>query len=455
MGGLKVRKLLLLVAALLAISLVIRTTVSAQVVSERKEIAVFKLSYYRYDIPNAVLGGIDEEIRSVFINLGRFDVVGLTQRLEEGDLNEFIDKIKMYKEEQVEIPEEVQMGKEFFTKADFDQLTGSFIVVVPAVANYVVARLDSGDHQVNIKTSFTFINVEEGRTFAQAFVDTEGKDENRDLAIKEALDAIPMQLTFEIRKIPEFQLKTGVIEVRGTEIIIELGRDLGLKAGDEYVIVTSEILQSGRALSHEQGLVVIKEVSDEVSVAKIIYSRPRPQIGDQLEEVPRRGMDTTPYIHFFNPLVYDVDIALPPIVIGARQALSRGFYGFRPIAGIEVPFVPNILAGIPMNIYVGGEYNIYFGRFQVVPRAAIGGGGAYLWWREVPDEDKFLWTYVGGNVGLSVNYLFHKNYRFSMEAGYLHWFSLVPLKNVYIFEGRFLFPDYDGLFVGAGVTIKY
>ena len=103
-------------------------------------------------------------------------------------------------------------------------------------------------------------------------------------AIKEALDAIPMQLTFEVRKIPEFQLKTGIIEVRGSEIIIELGRDLGLKTGDEYVIVSSEILQAGRALSREQGLVVIKEVSDEVSVAKIIYARPRPQIGDQLQE---------------------------------------------------------------------------------------------------------------------------------------------------------------------------
>ena len=89
------RKLLLLIVALLAISLFIRTTVFAQVVSERKEIAVFKLSYYRYDIPNAVLGGIDEEIRSVFINLGRIDVVGLTQRLEEDQKQEFIRGIPL------------------------------------------------------------------------------------------------------------------------------------------------------------------------------------------------------------------------------------------------------------------------------------------------------------------------------------------------------------------------
>jgi hypothetical protein len=429
------------------------TAVFPQVVSERKELAVFRLSYYRWDIPNAVLGGIDEEIRSVFINLGRFDVVGLTQRLEEGDVNEFIDKIKQYKEQQVEIPEEVQMGQAFFTRADFDRLVGSFIVVMPSVANYVVTRLGAKNYQANIKTSFTFINVEEGRTFAQAFVDTEGKEETAELAIKEALDKIPMQLTYEVRKIPAFQIKTGILEVRGSEVILELGRDLGLKVGDEFVIVSSRILESGKTLSQENGLLVIKEVSDEVSVGKVIYARPQPQIGDQLQEIPRLGLDTSPYVHYAVGLAYDRN---GTVIIGARQSFSRGFYSFRPLVGIEVPFVANIAAGLPLNIYVGGEYDIYFGRFQIVPTAAFGVGGAYLWYlRNRSDEDKFIMTYVGGNAGIMVNYLFHKNFRFSLEVGYLNWFSLVPVKDVYIFKGKFLFPDYDGAYLGAGLTIKY
>jgi hypothetical protein len=344
------------------------------------------------------------------------------------------------------------MGKEFFTQADFDRLVGSFIVVVPTVANYVVARLDTEEYQVNVKTSFTFINVEEGRTFAQAFVDTEGKDTNKDLAIKDALDAIPMQLTYEIRKIPEFQLKTGVIEVRGSEIIIELGRNLGLKQGDEYVIVSSEILESGRAMNREQGLVVIKEVSDEVSVAKIIYATPRPQIGDQLQEVPRFGMDTTPYFHYARGALYDKD---QTILVGARQALSRGFYGFRPIAGIEVPLIANIAAALPVNVYVGGEYDLYFGRFQLVPMAGFGVGMAYLWYlkyADVPEDDRFFFTHVGGLAGVTANYLFKDNLRFSVELGYTNWFSLIPLK---VFTDDLTFPDYDGIYVGAGITIKY
>jgi hypothetical protein len=441
-----------LVVLVIALLLIIQISLYSQVVSERKEIAVFKLSYYRWDIPNAVLGGIDEEIRSVFINLGRFDVVGLTQRLEEGDLNEFIEKIKAYKEEKVEIPEEVQMGKEFFTKADFDSLVGSFIVVVPTVANYVVAAQDSGEYEVEIKTSFTFVNVEEGRTFAQTFVDTEGKDESLDRAIKDALDMIPMKLTFEIRKIPEFQIKTGILEVQGSEVILELGRDLGIKVGDEYLIVSSQILQSGKTLTRENGLLVIKEVSDEVSIGKIIYSRPKPQIGDQLQELPRMGLDTTPYLHY---AIGVFQKRSSTIMIGARQSFSRGFYNFRPLVGIEVPLIVNIAAAIPLNLYVGGEYDLYFGRFQLVPMAALGIGGAYLWYLDyvdVPEDKRFIFTHIGGNLGFTANYLFHKNFRFSLEAGYLLWFSFIPQAE---FFGDLVFRGYDGLYVGAGLTIKY
>jgi hypothetical protein len=42
--------------------------------------------------------------------------------------------------------------------------------------------------------------------------------------------------------------------------------------------------------------------------------------------------------------------------------------------------------------------------------------------------------------------------RFTLDVGYLNWFSLVPTK--YFFDAEFLFPDYDGLFIGAGLTIK-
>ena len=105
----------MLISALLIISSFV---LFAQDVSEKKELAVFQLGFQKWNIPSSVLATVDEEIKAVFINMGRFVVIGMTQRLEEGDLNDFVDKIKLYKGENVEIPEEVQMGKAFFTEAD-------------------------------------------------------------------------------------------------------------------------------------------------------------------------------------------------------------------------------------------------------------------------------------------------------------------------------------------------
>lgn len=437
-------------AAIAVLVLFSRGALFSQTVSEKEEIAVFRLSTYSWDIPNEVLGGIDEEIRAVFINIGRFDVIGLTQRLEEGDVNQFIGRLKQYKERSVELSQDVQMGREFFTQADFDRLTGSFVVVVPTVASYVLAPKD-GEFKANIKTSFTFINVEQGKTFAQVFVETEGSDEVPELAVKAAIDAIPLQLTFQIRKIPEFQLRTGILEVGFNQVVLELGRNMGIQVGDEYVIVAGRVLGSGHTLTRETGLLVVKEVSDEVSVARIIYARPRPDVGDQLQELPRLGTDTTPYVHVASGLLGPRETT---VTVGLRQAVSRGFYGFRPFVGLEVPAIANIVFAIPMNLYVGGEYDLYFGRFQLVPMGGIGAGGAYLWYlgEDVPDERKFVLTHLGGLAGVNLNYLFHKNYRFSIEAGYMGWLSLVPTK---VFRKDLLFPDYDGLYVGAGLTIKY
>jgi hypothetical protein len=440
-----VAALLLLLLPVLAV-----VQVGAQQVSQKKDIAVFKLSYYQWNIPDSVLGGIDEELQGVFVNIGRFNVLGMTQRLEPGDLSQFTDKIKAYKEVRAEMPETVQMGREFFTQADFERLVGSFIVVVPSVASYVLEVKDSGEFHVSVKTSFSFINVEEGRTFAQTFVETEGTEKSPDGAARSALDGIAMLLTYEIRKIPEFQLKTGVLEVKGSEVVLELGRDMGIKVGDEYVLVSSRVLDSGKTLTSETGLLVIKEVSDEVSVGKVLYAHPRPEEGDQLREFPLRGVETTPYLHVASGVLFDRSITA---MAGLRNSVSRGFYGFRPIFGLEVPFITNIAAAIPVNLYLGGEYMVHLGRLAVTPMASFAVGGAYLWYLgdSASEDEKFWFTHAGGKANVSISYLFNKKLKLTADLGYMLMFSFIPTK---VFANDLFFPDYDGIFVGAGLTIK-
>jgi hypothetical protein len=264
------------------------------------------------------------------------------------------------------------------------------------------------------------------------------------------MDGIASRLTYEVRKIPEFQLKTGVLEVRGSEVVLELGRDMGIKAGDEYALVSSRVLESGRTLTSETGLLVIKEVGDEVSVGRVLYAHPRPQEGDQLREVPLLGLETTPYLHMASGLLTDRGLTA---LAGFRGSWARGFYNLRPIFGLEVPFIANIAAALPINLYGGIEYLMYFGRLSIAPMIAGGLGFAYLWYlgESVTEDQKFWLTHGGGQANLTVSYLFNKKTKLTVDIGYLLWFSFIPTK---VFASELFFPSYDGLFVGAGLTIK-
>ncbi|MCX7039886.1 MAG: hypothetical protein NT005_12245, partial [Spirochaetes bacterium] len=418
----------------------------SQEVSRKKELAVFNLSYYKWTIPASALGSIDEQVRAVFVNLGRFEVIGMSYRLGEDDVSQFIERIRSYKTENVEIPDQVQMGQEFLTQADMNRLVSSFIVVIPSVASFITDRNKDGQYTTEIRTSFTFVNVETIESFAQFFVQTRGSDENPAKATQEAIDAIPNQLTFEIRKVPEFQLRTGILEVHGGEVVLEFGRDMGVKVGDEYLIMSSRVLKSGKQVSGEKGLLIVRRVEDEISTARIVYSNGAPQEGEQLQELPRLGVDATAFVHAALPLSPSPDYLLP-ILAGIRVGLSRGFYAFRPNVSIEMPLhllsdSSDIYGGIPLNVSLGGEYNLYLGRLQLVPMAALG-VGMVIPLGEVKKD--FQLTHFGGSAQLTVTYLFNRDTKLVVEAGYLLWAT----------GGSSGLASYEGVFGGVGISRKF
>ena len=138
---------------------------------------------------------------------------------------------------------------------------------------------------------------------------------------------------------------------------------------------------------------------------------------------------------------------------GIRGSWARGFYGVRPIFGLEVPFIANIAAALPVNLYGGVEYMMRLGRLSVTPMASMGIGGAYLWYlgESVSEDQKFWLTHGGGQANLTISYLFNKRTKLTLDVGYLLWFSFIPTK---VFANDLFFPNYDGVFVGAGLTIK-
>ncbi len=410
----------------------------AQEVSEKKEIAIFALGYSDWSIPDGALGMVDQSIQNVFVSLNRFKVIGMRYRLKASDVGAFIDEIKKVKSADMKIPEGVRLGEQTFTEADFNRLAGSFIIVVPVVSYYNVKTGDGG-YAAELETSFTFINVAEGRAMASFQIRTSGTDDTVKGAVRSAVDGIPLQLTYEIRKIPEFQLKTGIIDFMGRDAVLELGRNMGVQPGDEYRLTTEVVLPSGRTVQRNAGLLVVKAVYDEVSTAQFFYSYRRPVIGDQLVEIPRLGFETSFYADY-------IESASPVLAMGFRQTAARGFFSFRPFLGMEVPVGSNddIFGLFPLNVYIGGEVNWYLGRLHITPSSDVSVGMLI----PVIDADEFddvvIYSSIGGHARLTVSYMVSDSVKIFVDGGYAAMLAVSDW-----------FDEYYGLFTGAGLTIKY
>ncbi|MBT3272681.1 MAG: hypothetical protein HN368_05980 [Spirochaetales bacterium] len=418
--------------------LMVVSFVAAQEISEKQELAIFSLSHYRWQIPGGALALVDEQMKAVFVNLGRFNVVGMTYRLDGDGVDEFIRKIREVKEQNVELPETVRLGQEAFTEADFNKLINSFIVVVPVMTKYGLERGENGEFSSKIEVSFSFINVETAEGFGYFTVEVEGKADSGRQAVEQAAEKISPQLTFELRKIPEFQLKSGIINVQGRQIYLEFGANMGVAVGDEYAIVADTVLPTGHIISEETGLLIVDDVKDELSIATLVYSETKPQIGDQLEEIPRFGFDTG--VHIRSVLAAEKLVGM----IGIRQSISRGFLTYRPVIGIDVPFSvlgTTNLPGLVVNVYGGGEINWYLWRFQVVPTAALGVGGSV----PLDEGESFKVSHAGGFIELLVSYLLNRDIKLSAAVGYTGWFRLSTDSG----------DTYMGPHFGIGATYKY
>ena len=443
---------------ILLISFLGISLLGAQEVSEKKDIAVFKLSYSDYSVPDGALGLVDQSIQNVFIQLGRFNIIGMNYRLGSNDINAFIDRVKQVKEQNIEVPEEVRLGQATFTEADFNQLVGSFIVVVPVMSYYNVYE-EGNDYEAEIQTSFTFIKVDEGQAFASFQIDTSSSGENPKAAVKGAVDMIPMQLQFELRSIEEFKLKTGIIDIVGNEYIMEFGKNMGVQIGDEYVTTAATVLPSGYTRTEETGFFVIKSVDQEIATATRIFSDGKPGIGDQLVEVPRVGFEATVYGHYL-PLKDDPGTDAEEknrIVLGIRAVASRGFYDWRPVVGVEVPLGDSTAIWFPVIGYVGVEYHLRMGRLSLAPSAVFGAGSMVpiVGSEEFKEDFDFVASF-GGTAQVTANYLLNRDTMIQGYAGYSLYVSLFSdeFLNGLTTDGLTNPAALSGGFIGVGLTFK-
>ncbi len=431
-----------LIALAILLIVVAAATLSAQpVISEKQDIAIFALGYYGWDLPYQALGSIDGEIQKVFADLGRFTILGMSQRLSPGGLEQFIDTVRRTKQSDFVLPEKFQFGEAFLTEAEFNRLVGAFVVVVPVVVEFN-SWWDSKNlkFRTDIKTNISFIEAASGSLIAIKRLNSSGSDANNEFqSISSAIASIPMQLQYEIRSIPKFQISTRILTVSGPTVRLQMGSNMGIRKGDEYAVVEQRSVE-GFDDSREAGLIVIKDVGREVSTGQVLYASIELAKDTQLREIPRLGVDLDLYLHIVGTQV------LP----GLRATASRGFYALRPFIAAQIPLslISNFywVSIFPVNVLAGLEYVLNAGRLSIAPSAAVGISYYHVTSGGI-DTDTEVLSHVGFQLGGRLAYLFGRNARVFLDFGLENWASLSSL---YVLHD----PSYGGIMMGAGLTLK-
>lgn len=419
-------------------------------VSQKQELAIFALGYYGWSIPRETLGTIDIDIQRVFLDLGRFTVIGMDKRFSSGSVGDFIHVLKQMKEATFVLPEKYQFGEEFLTESDFNKLVGAFIIAIPVVTNFNSEYINGKEWRTNIKTNVSFIDVSTGNMIGIANVETYGSSkESKNKSITSAINGIPTQLQYEIRKISQFQNVTRVLAADLFGIEMQLGQDMGIKKGDEYAVIVREELD-GLEDEREVGLVVIREVGTKRSKATALYSKIKLEKDVQLREIPRLGADFSPYLHSYTFLSDDDSEfgSENSVAIGFRTELTRGFYALKPYAAFQM--IIDTDRWLPINVIVGGQANLYMGRLEFGGRLGIAGSTNFIMRlieEELSNDDDPWFTHYGVSGGAYVSYLFSRDLKLFAEAQADYMLGLADGIGA-------PFNNYGGIQFGVGVSIK-
>ena len=414
----------------------------AQKVSKKKDIAVFATSYYGRHIPNKLIEIIDKAVMNVFFNLERFNIIGLEYRLDSKDVDTFNKIIKQSRETNTALPEDVLMGLEAFTKEDWEKAINSYYIITPVIKDYSIKKGTFYDiflgeiDGYNIKVSLEFYiysSKEDLREKIDIQISSIGSSYEK--ACNTVYELLPDKLDPELRKIEAFTIKTGIIKAEAGTVHFELGKKMGVKLGDEYVVLSED----GR---RETGLIVVTKTESDFSKGLILYSKNTLNLGDAVKEVPHGPFEYRAYalgefgFSFAERGLYDGGGTF-----GINVSGTRGFYRFRPCFGAEMTFDSQsakiLSTGAPITIFGGAEIgNTYFRRLQILPTAqfyytmiVIGSKesfpiplGAGL---KVFVHTSFLVTKnfkIGGDVGIKIGSTFYNGIggilRFTAGAGF-------------------------------------
>lgn len=440
-----------ILACIFIVGLLSSRTVFAQDISSKRDIAIFRMSSQMYEVPEFLYAASDDAVLRCLSSLTRFRIIGLETRFEAYNLDDFIRRIQSEREKTAEIPEEVHAGKMVFTRADWEKLVSSYIVVLPIINDFelvcvseqLVDSDDDGKLDTIIRTysaqsaiRFILLNMQTTQVIGDFTIENFGTAESPKKAVMASLLLFPEKLEYELRKINAFKIRSGVSKVSGDMVEFELGRNMGISVGDEFALLKNEYAHNSET-ERETGLMMVTHVAETTAQAKILYANEGVVFADQLSEVPRLPLEFKFAGNvLFNTLQtqrHHVDMAAG-FSITAIQ--TRGFYRFRPFYGLESTFSQKTLVtGLPLRVFVGGQLgNIFIGRFQFSPELSF---GAQMLMKHGSEKPQF--SGLNLRATLSFNFLVSRDIKVCADTGFDFEVNMLQTAERSSFRPQFLF----------------
>lgn len=377
---------------------------------------------------------VNEMIRQVFVNRRRYNVVEERFSIDAETVDEFVRVLAGYRTDSVEVEEGVQVGHQVFTEEDLHRLAGGKYVVYPAVNYYRVELTRDAAYRVEIQVAFAFNDVEKTRLFERFNIVATGSGDTLVKAISSAVSNIGNLLESRIRTVPEFQIESGIADLVGRRILIGLGRTMGVQVGDTFLIL-SDLQSDASQSTDETGLIYVTDVRADFSFGIPIYAKQQPQVGDQLQVVPQRVMETEVFggVQVLEITEDSDNTAMIPVT-GLKFTAARGFFPIRPVVQLEYPFtfVNNEFSTsegsfLGATIGVGAEYLYIHRRLRIAPYFLLGGtAGRYL-----DGSAMVVLSHLGVGGGLRLGVQASRNIVMYIEPGIAAYISMTDMPSLF------------------------
>lgn len=408
------------------------TAYPAAEVSQKKDIGIFPV-FSSQEVPSAGFTYFDDKIVGMLSGMQRFQVIGYQYRLDGLSAEKFIEKIvELKKKKAMQSSEyiDADLGVAVIPAADMEKLTKSFFIFIPSISGYTSEEVSievkekdrrgrtqiriQKEYHVSVNLSIKIIKADgtllDTYNASQETTSKTSPIEGYQEAVNKGIGGLELFL----RNIPEFKLKTTVLEINPEGIAIELGKNLGIKPGYEFFVRKQKKVLDRFTEESYDGLIRVERVGDQISFANAIYGNPTE--GDQLVEAPLSGIRFQVYGGMNAMNVTGSQISL--MLLSYESVAPAGFTNrltwkpstFVPTFGVNVGYELGYawLLDLNLGIYVNDPYGFYtdfgigyefrIGSFSVIPSLCVSGAGTII---DLGTVTPYVWMAfpTGGNMG--------------------------------------------------------